>query len=73
MTELDAQDKRIDDILDNTNGETFEDCIDRFYTHLTGAVKLACDVTGIEDQLVGVRCEFSSPMTSRRKGNLPQR
>lgn len=52
MTHGDAQDTRIADILGDMLGDieyTFEDCVNKFYEHLTNSLQLPCKVTGIED------------------------
>ena len=49
MTQLDAQDARIGEIVGDDEESTFEDCLDKFHDHLTSSLQLPCDVTGIED------------------------
>ena len=52
MTQLDAQDVRVADILGDMLGNTeftFEDCVAVFCRHLANTLQLPCDVTGIED------------------------
>ncbi|MDM8559376.1 hypothetical protein [Candidatus Parabeggiatoa sp. HSG14] len=49
MNKLDTQDARIDEILENCEGLTSEECVDDFYNHLVNSLQLPCDVTGIED------------------------
>lgn len=49
MTNLDAQDARIIAIIGDGEDATFEECRDKYYTHLTHSLQLPCDVTGIED------------------------
>ena len=49
MTQLDAQDVRIEAIVGDYEESTFEDVVDRFYDHLANSLQLPCDVTGIED------------------------
>lgn len=52
MAQVDAQDTRIADILGDMLGNieyTFEDCVTKFYEHLTNSLQLPCDVTGTED------------------------
>jgi len=49
MTQLDAQDARIEAIVGVDDEISFDDCVDKFYDHLTSSLRLSCDVTGIED------------------------
>ncbi len=49
MTDLEAQDARISDIVGDDTEAIFDDCRDKYYTHLTHSLELPCDVTGIED------------------------
>jgi len=49
MTQLDAQDARIDEIIGGDEEATFDDCCDKFYDRLERSLQLPCDVTGIED------------------------
>ena len=49
MTQLDAQDTRIEEIVGGDEGLTFEDCVDKFLDHLTRSLQLPCNVTGTED------------------------
>jgi hypothetical protein len=49
MTRLDAQDARIEAIVGNDEETSFDDCVDKFYDHLSKSLQLPCDVTGIED------------------------
>ncbi|MFH1264593.1 MAG: hypothetical protein ABIK89_02625 [Planctomycetota bacterium] len=49
MTQQDAQDARIGAIIGDDDESTFDDCVASFFDHLTTALRLPCDVTGIED------------------------
>ena len=49
MTQLDAQDARIDEIIGDDQEAEFDDCLNKFYDHLESSLKLPCDVTGSED------------------------
>ncbi|NQT18630.1 MAG: hypothetical protein HQ592_02915 [Planctomycetes bacterium] len=49
MTEPDASLERIEADLGITEDHSLEQCIDKFYDHLTKGLQLPCDVTGIED------------------------
>lgn len=49
MTEFDAQQQRIEAILGNEQQLSFEAVIERFYQHIKAALKLPCEVIGIED------------------------
>ena len=49
MTLLDVQDARIEEIIGDDEGATFDDCLDTFYGHLESSLQLPCAVTGIED------------------------
>ena len=49
MTQMDAQDARIREIIGDDEASTFDDCIDKFRDHLTSSLQLPCDVTGSED------------------------
>jgi hypothetical protein len=49
MTRRDAQDARIEAIVGDDVDVEFEDCVDRFFDHLTKSLQLPCEVTGIED------------------------
>ena len=45
MTQMDAQDARIREIIGDDEASTFDDCIDKFRDHLTSSLQLPCDVT----------------------------
>ncbi len=49
MTQLDAQDARIEEIVGDHEASNFDGCRDKFRGHLTSALQLPCDVTGIQD------------------------
>jgi hypothetical protein len=50
MTQFDAQDIRIKEIVGDEEDEIdFEGCVDKFYNHLKASLQLPCNVTGIED------------------------
>jgi hypothetical protein len=49
MTQLDAQDLRIEAIIGDDEEMSFDDCVDILYSHLKASLQLPCDVTGIED------------------------
>ncbi len=49
MTQLDAQDARIEEIVGDDEDATFDECVDKFHDHLERSLQLPCDVTGIED------------------------
>ena len=49
MTQLDAQDTRIEEIIGDDEEATFDDCLDKFGDQLESSLQLPCDVTGIED------------------------
>jgi hypothetical protein len=49
MTKWEEQAARIDAILGNARDLTFENARERFYDYLRGALRLPCEVTGIED------------------------
>lgn len=46
---MDAQWKRIQEIVGTSETDTFEDQLTAFYEHLRSALELPCDVTGSED------------------------
>jgi len=48
MTQLDAQDLRIEAINGDDDEMSFDDCVDIFYSHLKASFQLPCDLTGIE-------------------------
>ena len=49
MTQLDAQDARFEAIIGDDEESRFDECITKFYDHLTTSLQLPCDVTGTED------------------------
>ncbi len=49
MTQLDEQDARIEAIVGEDEELSFDDCIDKFFEHLTTSLQLPGDVTGIDD------------------------
>ena len=49
MTQPDAQDARIEEIVGDDHDATFEDCLSKFYHYLESSLQLPCDVTGSED------------------------
>jgi hypothetical protein len=46
---MDAQFRRIDSILGESAGQSFEDGVAVFYEHLCRTLELPCEVTGTED------------------------
>ena len=46
---MDAQDARIEEIVGDDEDAAFDECVDKFHDHLERALRLPCDVTGIED------------------------
>jgi hypothetical protein len=49
MSKLDKQDARIEAITGDDESASFNESVDKFYAHLTTALELPCDVTGVED------------------------
>lgn len=49
MKNLDEQFERIDRIIGSGDDVIFEDALERFHEYLQGAIRLPCEVTGIED------------------------
>ncbi len=49
MTQLCAQDKRINEIIGDNPEASLDDCRTKFYNHLKESLQLPCDVTGNED------------------------
>lgn len=47
--EMDAQDKRIMDIVGDPEESDFDECINAFYKYLKANLSLPCEVTGVED------------------------
>jgi hypothetical protein len=49
MSQRDAQDARIAEIIGGDEEAPFDDCRDKFYDHIESSLRLPCYVTGIED------------------------
>ena len=49
MSDLDAQDERINEILGDDEDSTFDKAVEVFFKHLKNSLELPCEVTGIED------------------------
>lgn len=49
MKRTNAQDARIEAVVGDDEESSFDDCAEKFYSHLKSSLSLPCDVTGTED------------------------